>query len=152
MPITLILHTHFFNISNIYILSSTGKRLETISIHFVRLLLQLGAAQHWQFDIQRWANAIVRSVARLKLDGVSGCGVTRYREELRIFGLILFASPTSPKIPILFDAERSRDLSASKREALLTASVSPLAWHVVFEETQSRGTNILHNTKRVSTM
>ena len=25
------------------------------------------------------------SVARLKLEGASGCGVTRYREELRIF-------------------------------------------------------------------
>ena len=39
-------------------------------------------------------------------------------------GRILFASPTSPpsptspKIPILFDAERSCDLSALKREAL----------------------------------
>ena len=29
--------------------------------------------------------AIVCSLARLNLDGVSGCGVTRYREELRIF-------------------------------------------------------------------
>jgi len=48
-------------------------------------LLQLGAAQHWQFDIQRRADAIVCSLARLTIDGVSGCGVTRYREELRIF-------------------------------------------------------------------
>ena len=38
---------------------------------------------HWQFDIQRRAD--VCSLARLKIDGVSGCGVTRYREELRIF-------------------------------------------------------------------
>ena len=36
---------------------------------FCRLLLQLGAC----------------SLARLTLDGVSDCGVTRYREELRIF-------------------------------------------------------------------
>ena len=33
--------------------------------------------------IQRRAD--VCSLARLKIDGVSGCGVTRYREELRIF-------------------------------------------------------------------
>ena len=85
VTITLLLHTHFFNRSKIYILSSTGKRWKTISGHFVRLLLQLGAAQHWQFDIQRRADAIVCSLARLDLDGVSGCGVTRYREELRIF-------------------------------------------------------------------
>ena len=85
LSITLLLHTHFFNRSNIYLLSSPGKRWETISGHFVRLLLQLGTAQHWQFDIQRRSDAIVCSVARLKSDGVSGCGVTRYREELRIF-------------------------------------------------------------------
>ena len=61
------------------------------------------------------------------------------------YGRILFASPTSPnspKIPILLDAERSRDLSASEREALRTSPVSPLAWHVVCGETQSRGTNM----------
>ena len=51
----------------------------------MRLLLQLGAVQHWQFDIQHRADAIVCSLARLTIDGVSGCGVTRYREELRIF-------------------------------------------------------------------
>ena len=68
-------------------------------------------------------------------------------------GRILFASPTSPssptspKIPILFDAERSCDLSALKREALRTAPVSPLAWHVVFGETQSRGTNMAEYKK-----
>ena len=80
--IALPLHTHFFNRSNIYLLSSTGKRWKTISRHFVRLLLQLGAAQHWPFDIQRRADAIVCSVARLKLDGASDCGVTRYREKI----------------------------------------------------------------------
>ena len=85
VSITLLLHKHFFKRSNIYLLSSTGKRWKNISGHFVRLLLQLGAAQHWQFDIQRRADAIVCSLARLKIDGVSGCGVTRYREELRIF-------------------------------------------------------------------
>ena len=85
VSITLLLHIHFFNISHIYLLSSTGKRWKTISGQVVRVLLQLGAAQHWQFDIQRLADAIVCSVARLILDGVSGCGVTRYREELRIF-------------------------------------------------------------------
>ena len=85
VSITLLLHKHFFKRSNIYLLSSTGKRRKTISGHVVRLLLQLGAAQHWQFDIQRRAGAIVCSLARLTLDGVSGCGITRYREELRIF-------------------------------------------------------------------
>ena len=64
-----------------------------------------------------------------------------------VLGRILFASPTSPKIPILFDAERSCDLSALKREALRTAPVSPLAWHVVFGETQSRGTNMAEYKK-----
>ena len=81
LSITLLLHAHFFNRSNIYLPSSTGKRWKTISGHFVRLFLQLGAAQHWQFDIQRRADAIVCSLARLKSDGASGCGVTRYREE-----------------------------------------------------------------------
>ena len=71
--------------SIVYLLSSTGKWWKTISGYFVRLLLQLGAAQHWQFAIQRRADAIVYSLARLNLDGVSGCGITRYREELRIF-------------------------------------------------------------------
>ena len=71
--------------SNIYLLSSTGMRWKTISGHFVRLLLQLGAAQHCQFAIQRRADAIVCSLARLTIDDISGCGVTRYREELRIF-------------------------------------------------------------------
>ena len=85
VSITLLLHKHFFKRSNIYLLSSTGKRWKTISGHFVRLLLQLGAAQHWQFVIQRQADAIVCSLPRLTIDGVSGCGVTRYREELRIF-------------------------------------------------------------------
>ena len=61
----------------------------------MRLLLQLGVAQHWKFDIQRQADAIVCSVARLKLDGVSGCGVTRYREELRIFVNILYIAVIS---------------------------------------------------------
>jgi len=36
---TLFSHTHFFNISNIYLPSSIGKRWKTISGHFVRLLL-----------------------------------------------------------------------------------------------------------------
>ena len=48
---------------------------------------------------------------------------------------------------LLFDAERSRDLSASEREALRTTPVSPLAWHVVFGETQSRGTNMAEYKK-----
>jgi len=82
VSITFLLHKHFFKRSNIYLLSSTGKRWKTISGHFVRLLLQLGAAQHWQFDIQRRAGAIVCSLARLTLDGDTGCGVTHYREEL----------------------------------------------------------------------
>ena len=85
VSITLLLHTRFFNRSNIYLLSSTGKQWKTISGHFVRLLLQLGTAQHWQFAIQRRADAIICSLARLNLDGVSGCGITRYREELHIF-------------------------------------------------------------------
>ena len=46
VSITLLLHKHFFKRSNIYLLSSTGKRWKTISGHFVRRLLQLGAAQH----------------------------------------------------------------------------------------------------------
>ena len=83
VSITLLLHKHFFKRSNIYLLSSTGKRWKTISGHFVRLLLQLGAAQHWQFDIQRRADAIVCSLAHLTIDGVSGCGVTRYRDSRR---------------------------------------------------------------------
>ena len=85
VSITLLLHKHFFIRSNIYLLSSTGKRWKTISGHFVRLLLQLVAAQHWPFDIQRRADAIVCTVARLKLHSASDCGVTRYREELRVF-------------------------------------------------------------------
>ena len=49
MSITLLLHKHVFKRSNIYLLSSTGKRWKTISGHFVRVLLQLGAVQHWQW-------------------------------------------------------------------------------------------------------
>ena len=56
--------------------------MENHFLTFLRLLLQLGAAQHWQFDIQRRADAIVCSLARLKLDGASGCGVTHYRVSL----------------------------------------------------------------------
>ena len=71
--------------SDDYINISLKDPIFTFSGHFVRLLLKLGAAQHWQFDIQRRADAIVCSIARVTIDGVSGCGVTRYREELRIF-------------------------------------------------------------------
>ena len=46
------------------------------------------------------------------------------------------------KFPTLFDAERSRDLSASKSIARTVSPVSPLAWHVVRGETESRGTNM----------
>ena len=46
VSITLLLHIHFFKRSNICLLSSTGMRWKTISGNFVRLLLQLGAAQH----------------------------------------------------------------------------------------------------------
>ena len=46
VSITLLLYKHFFKRSNLYLLSSTEKRWKTISGHFVRLLLQLGAAQH----------------------------------------------------------------------------------------------------------
>ena len=86
LSITLLLHKHFFKRSNIYLLSSTGKRWKTISGHFCATVAAVGRSTtlcHWQFDILRRAD--VCSLACLKIDGVSGCGVTRYREELRIF-------------------------------------------------------------------
>ena len=49
----------------------------------------------------------------------------------RNYGRILFASPTSP-----------RTSQEQRGEALRSAPVSPLAWHVACGKTQSRGTNM----------
>ena len=54
----------------------------------------------------------------------------------------LSADVRGAKFPILFDAERCPRQKEQRGEALRTAPVSPLAWYVVYGETQSRGTNM----------
>ena len=79
VSITLVFHKYFFNRSNIYLLSSTGKRWKTISGHFVRLVLQLDAAQHWPLAV-----ALIRSDSECRGDGdgyVKAVLVTKYHSK-----------------------------------------------------------------------
>ena len=80
VSITLLLHTHFCNRSNIYLLSSSGGK------PFPDIVCDCCCswAQHNIGHSTSNVEHTPSSIARLKLDGASGCGITCYREELRI--------------------------------------------------------------------
>ena len=76
MSITLLLDIHFFNRSNTFLATVVAVgRSTTLAIPL--------------FDSTSNVEQTPSSVVRLKLDGASSYGVTRYREELRIFVMLL---------------------------------------------------------------
>ena len=77
-------HTHFFNRSNFFIFSiqprSGGKPFPDFSCDCC-----CSWAQHKTGHSTPNVEHTPSSTARLNIGGASGCGVTGYREELRIF-------------------------------------------------------------------